>query len=224
MATFNAFSRRNTLKFMLSVFGSGVCLGLARRLAAMTAPGLVDFSGDVRVNGSAGGGAVQPGDRVTTGGDGNAVLMIGNDVYLLRPDSDVIFPAEGVVERVLTVVSGRLMGVFGRQSLRLETPVATIGIRGTGAYMEVSAERTYFCLCYGTAELRSRVDPGYVENLATFHHDAPRNLYAASADMGGVMMAPADMVNHMDEELIMLEALAERIPLFGPKPIKMPGK
>ena len=32
------------------------------------------------------------------------------------------------------------------------------------------------------------------------------------------------MENHMDEELILLDSLADRIPLFGRKPIKMPEK
>lgn len=220
------FTRRNALRLVLSLVGAGAAAGLTHRLAAMTKPGFAEMEGDVRVNGAAGGlgDIVNPGDRVTTGADGGAVLVFGNDAYLLRADTEVVFPEDGAVKRVLTVVSGKLMGVFGRQTLAIHTPVATIGIRGTGAYTEVYADRTYFCLCYGKAEIRSKVDPAYVENLDTFHHDAPRNLYANPARRGGVSMEAADMVNHRDEELIMLEALLSRIPLFGPVPIKMPEK
>jgi hypothetical protein len=219
--------RRNALRLLLSLAGAGVTLAVTRKLAAMAAPGLAEIEGDVRVNGARGQPRqiVAPGDRVTTGPGGGATLVFGNDAFLLRERTDVIFPVEGnTAERVLTVVSGKLMGVFGKQTLRIETPVATIGIRGTGAYTEVYPDRTYFCLCYGKAEVRSRADPAYVENLDTFHHDAPRNLYADPARRGGVSMEAADMVNHMDEELILLESLVGRIPLFGPNPIEMPAK
>ena len=222
-----SFSRRNLLRLGLSLAGAGATLALTRRLAAMAAPGMVEMQGEVRVNGAQGRPrqVVQPGDRVTTSPGGGATLVFGNDAFLLREDTDVIFPDDsGRAERVLTVVSGKLMGVFGRQKLRIETPVATIGIRGTGVYTEVYPERTYFCLCYGKAELRSRIDPVYIENLDTVHHDAPRNLYADPAQRGGLSMEAADMVNHKDEKLILLESLVGRIPLFGPNPIEMPAK
>jgi hypothetical protein len=220
----NIYNRRSVLRALTVLIGSGASMALTRRLVAMTPPGMVEVRGDVRINGmpSRNRDVVNPGDRVTTGANSDATFIFGNDVYLLRDDSEVVFPKDNIAKRTLTIVSGQLLGVFGRQNLSIDTPVATIGIRGTGAYIEVYPGRTYFCLCYGKAELRSKHDPDYAEDMDTVHHNAPRNFYADPGSRNGVAVEPAKMVNHRDEELILLESLVGRIPLFGPKPIKMP--
>ena len=45
----------------------------------------------------------------------------------------------------------------GRQ-LRLTTQTATIGIRGTGVYVEAEPSQTYFCTCYGIADVAATND------------------------------------------------------------------
>jgi len=88
------------------------------------------------------------------------------------------------------------------------TPNATIGIRGTGAYLEAEAARTYFCLCYGTADVAT-ADGKVKDSYSTTHHESPRYLYG---DGRKDAMTAARVVNHTDAELIMLEALVGRTP------------
>jgi len=216
-------NRRRILSWALGASYFGLAGLLPRPLAAMVKPGIRNIRGDVRVNGRAASRdeVLQPGDTLSTGAIGEAVFVVDANAYLLRPGGEIVLPEKSPAENILTVVSGKLLSVFGPGDMIIDTPVATIGIRGTGAYIEVLEERTYVCLCYGWAELTSKLNPDVNERLYTRHHNSPRNFNADPAAHGGVYLEPAKMVNHIDEELIMLEALVGRIPLFGPEPIKM---
>ncbi len=218
--------RRDVLRWALTLSSWGFTGLLPRPLAAMVKPGMRRVRGDVRVNGVAAepGLIVGAGDRLTTGPTGEAVLVVGANAYLLRSDGEIVFPERNAVAKVLTVVSGKIYSVFGPDQQTIDTPLATIGIRGTGLYVEVWPERNYVCLCYGRAGLRAKLNPVVREELSTFHHDAPRNFHADPDEHGGLFIEPSEMINHRDEELILLESLVERIPLFGPKPIPMPDK
>ncbi|MBL6957777.1 MAG: hypothetical protein ISR52_02265 [Rhodospirillales bacterium] len=220
------FNRRTILRWTLKASALGLTGLLPRPLKAMVKPGMRRIAGSVRVNGAAvqQGFIVAPGDTVTTGPDGEAVMVIDANAYLMRPGSEVIFPERGVADKVLTVVSGKILSVFGPGRLVIDTPLASIGIRGTGCYVEASPALDYICLCYGQAILRTKLNPSEAVVLDTFHHDDPRDIHADPAQHGGVFQQPSQMVNHRDEELIFLEALVERIPLFGPNPIKMPDQ
>ncbi len=100
------------------------------------------------------------------------------------------------------------MGVFGKGGdRRIITPSAAIGIRGTGAYIESEQDRSYFCLCYGSAEIAS-TDGAARDAYSTRHHDSPRYIYG---DGRANAIVPASVANHTDEELIMLEALTGRL-------------
>ena len=190
----------------------------------MIKPGMRSIEGDVRINGKAAttGQIIAPGDNLTTGPEAQAVLIHGFNAYLARGNSNIIFPEDTVTQQVLTVISGQVLSVFGSGELTIDMPVATIGIRGTGVYVEAWAEHDYVCLCYGRATLKSKLNSSVSLILDTFHHDAPKNFFASPKDHDGLFYEKAEMINHKDEELIMLEALVGRIPLFGPKPIKMP--
>lgn len=218
------FSRRSLLRFCLKMGFLGFAGLLPRPLAAMIKPGMRTVEGDVRINGvAAGPGAiVNPGDKVTTGADAQAVLIIDFNAYLVRDDSEIIFPEDSGPEKVLRVVSGRIMSVLGPGRISIDMPLATIGIRGTGIYVEAWPKRNYVCLCYGRAVLKSKLEPRVREGLNTTHHEGPRNFHADAKAQGRKFIEKAKMVNHKDTELIMLEALVGRIPKFGPKPIKMP--
>jgi len=217
-------NRRRVLRWALGASYFGLAGLLPRPLAAMVRPGIREVRGDVRVNGRTAmmDEILQPGDTLSTAAGGQAIIVVDANAYLLHDMGEIILPEKSPAENILTVVSGRLLSVFGPGDLTIDTPVATIGIRGTGAYVEVREDRTYVCLCYGWAELISKLNPDVSERQNTVHHNEPRNFYADPAAHGGVYLEPAKMVNHMDEELIMLEALVGRIPLFGPEPIKMP--
>ncbi|MEG3618669.1 hypothetical protein V5T82_09400 [Magnetovibrio sp. PR-2] len=196
--------------------------------------GFQTVDGDVRLNGRPAqvGMVVRPTDVCTTGADGSCVIIIGEHVFLLRENAEVEFEVEHFEEgfdtsRTVTqrirVAAGALLGGFANTQATIDTPLATIGIRGTGLYVEAHADRDYVCLCYGKAELHPKLKPSLVQHLDTFHHETPRNLFADPLAHGGRVIAPEKMINHQDEELIMLEALVGRIPLFGPEPIKMPS-
>ncbi len=64
----------------------------------------------------------------------------------------------------------------------LELPTATIGVRGTGVYAEPGARRSYYCNCYGTAEIVSSADPAETLTVQTAHHESPVYIYASRAE------------------------------------------
>ncbi len=215
--------RRRLLIWTLRASALGLVGLLPRPLAAMVKPGMRSMRGDIQINGTPAQNdqLVNLGDHIRTGKGAEAVFVFGSDAYLLREDSEIEFPMNNPAEQALTVISGKVLAVFGQRKIKINTPYVTIGIRGTGVYMEAYPDRDYICLCYGKAVLRSTINRNIGDVLDAFHHDAPKNFYADEKRSGGLMEA-AKMVNHQDEELIMLEALVGRIPLFGPNPIKMP--
>ena len=179
------------------------------------APGLYRVEGDVRVNGrpAQAGFLVRPGDVIETGARSEAVFVVGRDAYLLRAGSRLETAGKEMLINSLRVITGKLLSVLGPGARRIATPSATIGIRGTGIYVEAEPDRTYVCTCYGTAELQSSLKPDERETVTTKHHDQPRYIYGAS--MPGIkMIEGAPVVNHTDAELVMLEALVGRKPPF----------
>jgi len=109
----------------------------------------------------------------------------------------------------MQLVTGKLLSVFGSgRERRLVTATASIGIRGTGAYLEAEPARTYFCLCYGEADVAATMG-GARESVNTSHHESPRYIYG---DGRSRTIVPAYMSNHTDSELIMLESLVGRSP------------
>ena len=97
------------------------------------APGLYRVEGDVRVGGrqAAAGQLVRPGDAIETGARSQAVFIVGRDAYLLRAGSRLETTGREMLIDTLRLVTGRLLSVLGPGARRIETPTATIGIRGT---------------------------------------------------------------------------------------------
>ena len=182
---------------------------LQRALAAGSVEkGVYRVRGDARINGEPArqGQEIQAGDRVTTGPGAELVFVVGRDAYMVRERSSLSFGADA-----LRVVTGAVLSVFGGGRRRIETTTATIGIRGTGIYVEVEPARTYVCTCYGEVELAARDDPASRETVRTRHHEAPRYVMAGGAPQ---MLMEAPVVNHTDAELILLEDLVGRRPPF----------
>jgi len=96
---------------------------------------------------------VRPGSVVATGAGAYAAFAVGDSAHILRANSRIELPGGGAARQALRVVTGALLSVFGKRKRRLETQVATIGIRGTGIYIEAEPDRSYICTCYGTADL-----------------------------------------------------------------------
>ena len=210
-------SRREALR-RLSLAGL-MAPGLAPAwLAAQTSPpqahatGIRHTRGKVEISGrpSEVGMPVSPGDTVSTGADGEVIYVIGNDAFLQRGASTIEFSATPAAA-FLRVVTGRLLSVFGKAERRIITPTATIGIRGTGCYIETEAHHVYFCLCYGSALVIPNAAPDHFELLTTRHHDRPLFI----RDRGDLpLLAEAPVVNHSDAELERLERLVGRRPPF----------
>ncbi len=200
--------------------GAGGILGLVRDALSAgslpATPGFRHIRGPVGVDNTRAsiGLNIKPGQTVMTGEGGEAVYIIGPDAFLQREKTKITFEDSGGAQ-VMRVITGRVLSVFGKgrdraRNLQLATPTATMGIRGTGCYIEAEESRTYFCLCYGEAEVTPKGDPKQKEIIRTKHHDHPIYIHAS----GERMMAAATVINHTDAELIMLENSVGRWPPF----------
>jgi hypothetical protein len=179
-------------------------------------PGINQLKGTATVNGRPAvvGTPVGPRDRISTGPGSQAVVVVKDDAFLVRENTTLEFAESGGVLSRILIESGRVLSVLGRKPLVIKAKTATIGIRGTGAYLEVDPDKVYFCLCYGEADLDG---PGMAtKRVKTTHHESPLVI----REGGGIMAAvPGPVQNHTDDELTMLEALVGREPPFGTSPL-----
>jgi hypothetical protein len=212
-------ARRRWLLGTAATLGISALPGAVRYTLAMgqqpAAPGLYRVEGEVRVNGhrAEAGQLVRPQDIIETGPRSEAVFVVGHDAYLLRAGSRLETVGREILIDTLRLVTGKLLSVLGPGARRIETPTATIGIRGTGIYVEAEPERTYICTCYGIADIQANHKPEARETVETKHHDQPRYVYGKSMP-SITMIEGAPVVNHTDAELVMLEALVGRRPPF----------
>lgn len=173
--------------------------------------GIVRLDGSATLDGKPAreGASVALGQRIATGPGSQAVIAIGKDAFLMRASTVIETTAhEGVLSNLL-VSTGKVLSVFSKKPLTIRAANATIGIRGTGCYLEVEPADVYFCLCYGEAMVQG---PGMPDKLVqTTHHEHPLLLSESSAAM---QARDAGFRNHTDAELIMLEALVGREPPF----------
>jgi len=176
-------------------------------------PGVAKLEGSLTVNGrDAGlGTPVKLGDKVATARGSQAVIVVGSDAFLMRSQTIIEFgpSSRGALSDML-IGAGKVLSVFSKKPVAIKAATASIGIRGTGAYIEVNPDSVYFCLCYGEARVEG---PGMANarEVKTTHHESPLVL----RDVGGIMnVEPGPFQNHSDEELVMLEALVGREPPF----------
>ncbi len=183
--------------------------------------GFHELVGEVLVNGAATpkGAVVVPGDTIETGSNSHAVYIVGRSAFLQRENSRVELAApartvnnakDGLVVHALRMLTGKLLSVHARGERAITTSTGIIGIRGTGLYVDAQPDRTYACICYGKADL-SAVDGGEIETVRTRHHESPRFIYPVGASR---RIEPAPVIDHTDEELILLETLVNREPPF----------
>ena len=126
----------------------------------------------------------------------------------MRANSSLKLEGSNDVIGTLRLISGRLLSVFGKTEHLIITRTATIGIRGTGIYVESDLEKSYVCTCYGVTELGANGDPDSREIIEAQHHDAPK--YILAEGDSGKRIVPAPFINHTDSELALLEALVGR--------------
>lgn len=180
---------------------------------------IFSMNGDVRVNGATATKStiIHANDKIETGDKSSVIFAVGGDSFILRGNSDLQLSGYEFFLNRLRMVSGGLLSVFGnrgnRQPLRMETPTATIGIRGTGVYMESEPDLSYLCTCYGTTQIASAVDANDTTQVTAKHHDEPK--YITKDAKKGSRIRKAPFKNHTDPELKMLEALVGREVPFG---------
>jgi hypothetical protein len=203
--------RRHALLALAAAIGAPAALRLA--LAQTSAQGVRSAVGDVRVNGKPArpGDPVRPGDNVVVGKEALATFVVGQDAFLMRSSSHADLMGSGTAVAAVQLLTGALLSVFGGGEHRLSTATATVGIRGTGAYMEAEPQRTYFCLCYGRAEAGPS-GSALREAYTTTHHESPKYIYG---DGRKDAIVRASVSNHTDAELILLESLVGREPPPG---------
>ena len=165
---------------------------------------------------------IRPNDTVKTAPGSELIFVVGDHAMLLRGGSHlVIQPRDGNEPESLLIGSlrlfaGKLLSVSRNKGMRIETPTATIGIRGTGVYLEAGPEKTYFCNCYGEVDVVANNDAASKETVVSAHHDKP--LYIYGQGQPGQCVHDANRLarpNHTDEELMLAEALVGRVPPFA---------
>lgn len=211
--------RRTLLKFLAAgALASAGFNGLIRHaLAAGSGPqrkqGIYRLEGEATFNGK----TLKVGDAptlpltVVTGPKTTLVFVVGADAYLMRSNSHLILTGNDAKAPTradsIKLIAGKLLSVFDKGERTLTTTTAVAGIRGTGIYMESEAEKSYLCLCYGHAQIGPLAAPERAESFKTTHHESPRWVFPDR-------MEPAKVINHSDEELILLESLTGRLPPF----------
>jgi len=157
------------------------------------------------------------GDTVRTGQRSRIVFAVGGDSFLLRSESEMELSGVEFLVSNLRLLTGRLLSVFAKrdsgQTLGMRASTATIGIRGSGVYMEVEPELTYLCTCYGQVAVSSSDNPDDSELITSINHDQPR--YISREEKNGTRIRAAPVINHSNEELELLEAIVGRQPPAG---------
>lgn len=176
------------------------------------------IEGDVRVDGApANINTVITGrSLVETGSRSRIIFVVANDAFILRSNSMLQMESDaGLIIEGMRILSGRLLTVFGRREKphTITTSTATIGVRGTGIYVESESERSYICTCYGSTRITAAADTGVSLDVVAEHHDNPVYVLPTAAD--GQLIVPGPFINHTDTELALIEALVGRTPPFA---------
>lgn len=172
--------------------------------------------GAVKVNGQPASMQTHVGanDTVETGKGARAIFVVGSEAFLLREQSRLEMKGSNVLVNQMRLLTGALLSVFGKgQPRTVQGTTSTIGIRGTGLYVESLPDMTYVCTCYGTTEIAASDDPGVKEQVVSVHHDAAR--YVLARPDNGRRIVPAPFKNHDDLELMLVESLVGRVPPFS---------
>ncbi len=156
---------------------------------------------------------IKSGDTIQTAQNSEIVFVVNSQSMILRSESKLIIEQpEGTTESLLIgglrILSGKLLSVSRNSAMKVTSSTATIGIRGTGFYIEADPERTYFCTCYGATEVQANDDPQSRESIATTHHDRP--VYIVKDGGSGNNIRSAPFINHTDQELSLIETLVGR--------------
>lgn len=184
--------------------------GLPSRLAE--GQSIYRLKGDVTVDGKIASldTKIRTNSYIKTGNGSRIIFVVGTDAFILRSNSELQMEGSGLLVRGMRILTGKILSVFGKRETghSITTSNATIGIRGTGIYVESEPDRSYICTCYGQTRISANADPGITMDIQAERHDRP--VYVLPADDGSQLIRKAPVINHTDSELAMLEALVGR--------------
>ncbi|MFP3556900.1 hypothetical protein SB861_40235 [Paraburkholderia sp. SIMBA_049] len=198
------------------VYAASLFGGVPRKLPPDQSVFSVD--GTCTVNGKdvTTGTRIMPGDAVITGPRSQLIFVVGDTAMLMRDNSQLQIgtSADGNASGsavTLVLSAGKMLSVFAPgRPVRIDTPTALIGIRGTGLYLETDPEQTYFCTCFGVTDVVAKDDPQSKDTVSATHHDRP--LFIAGGNKTpGKAIRPAPFKNHTDQELALIETLVGRV-------------
>ena len=156
--------------------------------------------------------SIQAGDRLSVAYGGRLVFSMGEDSYLLQEGSSLeVASKDNSVVSGLRLLTGGLLSVFGQRdsTTRIYTHTATIGIRGTGVYLNSQPDQLYFCTCYGKTDLH--LGHNHDEHIESTHHNAFNITGKSERNM---TMTATEVIGHTDDDLRLLERYSGRKPPF----------
>jgi hypothetical protein len=159
---------------------------------------------------------IGPGSLVKTGRKSLVIFVVRDDAFILRSESELQMQSgDGVFVEGMRILSGKILSVFGRREKprTFTTTTATIGIRGTGLYLESEADRSYVCTCYGAVRITANANRNITRDIVSEHHDEP--VYVLPSASQDRLIVPAPFVNHTDSELSLIETLVGRTTPFA---------
>ncbi len=169
--------------------------------------GITSLKGMVYINGlqvKRLGFLVYPNDYIRVGKGSSVSFVMGKDAYFLKQNTSLHLNREGSQRGFfatgLKLFRGAFLAAFGHRRKKIYTPHATIGIRGTGIYLNAESDQTYFCICYGQTEIM--LPQGRIEGISATHHSA--------RIIRNNQIIQSSMLDHHDQQNIALEALVQR--------------
>ena len=192
---------------------AGLCFGCGLMLPGQANAGTIhELSGGVYINKRRATRAdvVQPGDVVSTSHNGSVAFSVDGDAFRLSGFSSMrVGNRDNSLINTLELFTGKLLSVFATgRPRKIVTASLTMGIRGTGVYLENTPTSTFCCTCYGKTEVSSG---GHTLEFDAVHHDGRQFDY----DHGQLVnIGPGEMRGHTDDDLRQLEGYVGRVPLF----------
>ncbi len=156
---------------------------------------------------------VKANSLIQTGSNSRVIFVVGGDAFILRSNSELQLGGDNFLISGMRMITGKLLSVFAKRDTphRIRTLTATIGIRGTGIYVESDPEQSYVCTCYGHTLVASAQDQSVQQQVVSKHHDQPLYILPGKGDK---VIRPAPFINHTDVELALIEELVGRTPPF----------
>lgn len=175
--------------------------------ASRRASGRVAKAQDLTINGKPAvvGTLVRPGDRLKTGSDGMADVVLADGViFRLFGDSTATVPQIGRNRSLVRLIGGSLMSLVGRpMAYRVQAPKAVAAVSGTVFFMKATQESpSYVCACSGKVNIGP---PGGAPTLV----DAGRNGHIGMM-VTNLGFNPAGPKDHNDGQLMELAEELEK--------------